>query len=68
MGTPDYHELRVLLEDMVHAWPGAITHPARDAARTYLRTHCRECGERLSVAQIEQGRELCPRCFARQFW
>jgi hypothetical protein len=68
MGTPDYHELRVLLEDMVHAWPGAIAHPALDAARTYLRTHCRECGERLTVEQIMEEGELCPRCFARLFW
>ena len=68
MRTSDYHELRVLLEDTLHAWPGAIIHPAIDAARTYLRTHCRECGERLTVEQIEEGRELCPTCFARLFW
>jgi len=68
MRTADYHELRVLLEDMVQAWPGALAHPALDAARVYLRTHCRECGTRLSVEQIEAGRELCPTCFARLFW
>jgi hypothetical protein len=68
MRTQDYHEMRVLLEDMVQAWPGAIIHPALDATRTYLRTHCHECGARLTVAQIEEGRELCPSCFARLFW
>ena len=68
MYTLDYQELRVLLKDMVDAWPGAMTHPALDAARSYLRTHCRECGTRLRVEQIEQGRELCLSCFARLFW
>ena len=68
MHTLDYQELRVLLKDLVDAWPGAQAHPALDAARTYLRAHCRECGERLTVAQIEEGRELCPTCFARLFW
>jgi hypothetical protein len=68
MRTSDYHELRVLLEDIVQAWPDTKAHPALDAARAYLRTHCRECGTRLSVKQIEEGRELCPACFARLFW
>jgi len=68
MRTQDYQELRVLLEDMVRAWPGAQAHPALEAARAYLRTHCRECGARLSAEQIEEGRELCPTCFAHLFW
>jgi hypothetical protein len=36
MGTADYRELQVLLEDMVQAWPGASTDPALDVARTYM--------------------------------
>ena len=68
MRTQEYQELRVLLEDMAHAWPGAIAHPALDAARTYLCSHCHECGARLTIEQIEEARELCPTCFARLFW
>jgi hypothetical protein len=44
MRISDYHELRVLLEDIVQAWPDTKAHPALGAARAYLRTHCRECG------------------------
>ena len=68
MRTQEYQELRVLLEDMVQAWPGALAHPALDAARTYLTTHCRECGARLTFEQVEEDRELCPACFVRLFW
>jgi hypothetical protein len=68
MRTQDYHELRVLLEDIMQAWPDMKAHPALGAARAYLRTHCHECGMRLSDKQIEEGRELCPACFARLFW
>jgi hypothetical protein len=62
MRSVPYHELRVLIEDLVQAWPGILTHPALDAARAYLRTHCRACGTRLSVEQIKAGRALCTTC------
>jgi len=68
MDRLEYQELRVLLQDVVDAWPSAALHPALDAARVYLRTHCRECGMRLTVEQSEERRDLCPGCFARLFW
>jgi hypothetical protein len=40
MRAQEYHELRMLLEDMVRAWPCTQAHPALEAACTYLRTHC----------------------------
>lgn len=68
MSTQDYRELRVLIEDLVRTWPQTITSPAVEEARRYLRSHCHECGARLTVEQIAERQDLCARCFAQLFW
>lgn len=62
MNRLSYQEMRVLIDDLVDAWPNPIAHRAIDEARMYVRTHYRACGARLPVADIEQQRAYCRAC------
>ena len=62
MSTSQYQELRVMIDDLVDAWPNVIDHHAIREARMYVRTHCRACGARLSMDDIEQRRLYCRAC------
>jgi hypothetical protein len=57
-----YRDMRVVLEDLVHAWPAGHAGAAYQAAISYLHTHCEECGapvgsaENALLRKLERGR------------
>jgi hypothetical protein len=53
-----YHEVRLLLEDLVAAWPLFLPGSADEHARFYLDFHCAECGVRLTMNDLAGVLEL----------
>ena len=57
-----YRDMRVVLEDLVNAWPAGHASAAHQTAITYLHTHCEGCGaqvgsgENALLRQLESGR------------
>jgi hypothetical protein len=53
-----YYEVRLLLEDLVAAWPLFLPGSAYEHARCYLDFHCAECGARLTMNDLAGVLEL----------
>jgi hypothetical protein len=53
-----YHEVRLLLEDLVAAWPLFLPGTAYEHARFYLDFHCAACGAKLTMNDLAGVLEL----------
>jgi hypothetical protein len=53
-----YHEVRLLLEDLVAVWPLFLPGTAYENARFYLDFHCAACGTRLTMNDLAGVLEL----------
>ena len=57
-----YRDMRVVLEDLVNAWPAGHASAAHQTAIIYLHTHCEGCGapvgsgENALLRKLESGR------------
>ena len=61
-----YQEIRGILEDLVHTWPGD-GHAALRRAQDHLQTHCELCGRALvGAGRADQGASCCDVCSARR--